>query len=561
MRPAPEPIDRGAAFLGFAVIVLANLRYLAGLARTLDPVLEMEPYYIDLAKRPLVAILGQNPTWGPLYALWLRPFRLVLADPLRVYAANVHALSIGLSVAVYAYALLSTRRAAVATGAALFFLISDFNVPLASKVCAFALGVVLAGLALSELATRRERRTAIAAGGILLASYARPELFPAGLCVWLAAVWMARGHLRERGTLGWALGGTAIILAAAATIGTPIWSPHHHDARLVDAFREHFAWNWTRWTGEPGYYLTIWQREFGAADGVLAAIRANPAAVARHVADNAAGIGRVLLGTTFAHYPLLVPPTWPVIATLEMLALSAASLACVAMVSIRRELRAVAVRQYGHAGIVFLALAVFPLGGAAVVYPNIHYLIVPAACVLLVTVFALAILVPAPSIASPWHRAAVALACLLAVPTPFVLPTEHFSGRRAPLAELTPTHAVTDAIRRIRALDLPRPTHVLTFNDGLGELLGDGFEERKIWQRGATPLKTYLEDQHIDVIVTLDPGRYSFRVDDPYWETIQLEPTATGFAPVAAPEGARARIWVRAAASGAPEPARPAQRR
>lgn len=555
MKPASPPIDRRAALLGFGVIVLANLRYLTGLARILDPVLEMEPFYIDMAKRPLVEVLAQNPTWGTLYAAWLRPFRLLLDDPLRVYAANVHVLSFGLTIAVYAYALLATRRAAIATGAGLFFLVSDFNVALSSKVCAFALVVVLVGLALSELASRRDRRMAIAAGGILLASYARPELYPSGLCVWLVALRMARGRLRERGTLGWVLGGTAAILAAAWTVGTPLWSPHHHDARLIDAFREHFAWNWTRWTGEPAYYLTIWQREFGAADGVVAAIRANPAAVARHVAANAAGILRVLAGATFAHYPLLTPPTWPVSVALEMLVVAAASLACVVTVLVRRDRRAVAVRDYGDAGVAFCALAIFPLGGAAVVYPNIHYLIVPAACVLLVTVFAIATLVPAPGERwRPWRRAAIALACLAAVPTPFVLPSEYFAGRRAPLAKLATTRDVTDAIHRIRALDLPRPTHVLTFNDGLGELLGTGFEEIKIWQRGAKPLKALIADEHIDVIVTLDPGRYSFRVDDPYWETIQLEPATTGFAPVVTPEGTRARIWARADAVPSPVP-------
>jgi hypothetical protein len=554
LRPATAPIDRVAALLGLGVVVLANLRYLAGLERILDPVLEMEPFYIDMAKRPFVEVLAQNPTWGTLYAAWLRPFRLLLDDPLRVYAANVHVLSLALSVAVYAYALLATRRAAIATGAALFFLVSDFNVPLSSKVCAFALIVVLVGLALSELASRRERRMAIAAGGILLASYGRPELYPSGLCVWLVALWMARPYLCENATIAWILGGTATISAVAWAIGTPIWSPHHHDARLIDAFREHFAWNWTRWTGEPGYYLTIWQREFGASDGVVAAIRANPAAVARHVAANAAGIARVLLSETFAHHPLLAPPTWPALVALEMRLVAAASAACVVTVLVRRDLRAVAVRQHGDAGTVFCALAMFPLAGAAVVYPNIHYLIVPAACVLLVAVFAVAILLPASAITSPWRRGTIAVVCLAAIPTPFVLPTDHFAGRHAPLAKLTATPDVTDAIQRIRALDLPRPAHVLTFNDGLGELLGTGFEEIKIWQRGAKPLRMLLADEHIDVIVTLDPGRYSFRVDDPYWETIQLEPSTTGFAPVATPEGTRARIWVR---SDAVAPAAP----
>jgi hypothetical protein len=529
-----------------AVIVLANLRYLAGLASLLDPALSMEPFYIDMAKHPLGEVLARNPTWGTLYGVWLRPFRLLLEDPLRVYDANVYALSFGLTLAVYVYTLLVTRRAVVAAGAAVFFLVSDFNVPLASKVCAFAVVIVLLGLAVSELATRGDRRMAIAAGGVLLASYARPELHPSGLCLWIAAVVMARRYLRERATCAWVLGGSGVIIAIAWAIGTPIWSAHHHDARLIDAFREHFAWNWTRWTGEPGYYLAIWQREFGDADGVVAAIRADPAAVARHVADNLAGIVRTLLGATFGHYPLLAAPTSPVLMRIETLAVALASVGCVAGVLARRDRRAAAWQRYRHVGAVFLAMSVFPLGGAALVYPKIHYLIVPAVCLLLVAVFAIAMLLPEANVASPWQRGLIAVLCLAAIPTPFVLPTAYLAARNAPVAKLALTREVTDAVRLIRALDLPRPVHVLTFNDGIGELLGNGFAEVKIWQRGEKPLRQYLEDEHVDVIVTLEPGRRSFRVDDPYWETIQLDPATTGFAPVATPHGAVARIWVRA---------------
>jgi len=100
-------------------------------------------------------------------------------------------------------------------------------------------------------------------------------------------------------------------------------------------------------------------------------------------------------------------------------------------------------------------------------------------------------------------------------------------------------------------LDLPKPVQVLTFTDGVGELLGEGFHERKIWQRGERPLKEYLEHEGIDVIVTLEPGRHSFRIDDPYWQTIQLEPEKTGFVLLTTPD-AIARIWVRAALMAAP---------
>src|SRR4029450_13094961 len=108
-----------------------------------------------------------------------------------------------------------------------------------------------------------------------------------------------------------------------------------------------------------------------------------------------------------------------------------------------------------------------------------------------------------------------------AIPTQFVLPTQYFAPRKTPIANLGLTRDVTDTVQLIRALDFPKPAHVLTFTDGVGELLGDGFLEVKIWQRGEKPLKTYVEDEHVDVIVTLEPGRQSFVVDDPYWETIQ----------------------------------------
>jgi hypothetical protein len=87
--------------------------------------------------------------------------------------------------------------------------------------------------------------------------------------------------------------------------------------------------------------------------------------------------------------------------------------------------------------------------------------------------------------------------------------------------------------------------HVLTFNDGVGEMLGEGFHEIKVWQRGTRSLEAYIENEHVDVIVTLEPGQQSFLVDDPYWKVIQFTPETTGFTPVAMPGHSPARIWVR----------------
>src|SRR5215470_5441700 len=115
-RPA---LDWGSAATGFLVVLAANALYLAGSARLLDPMLTMEPFYIAMARRPLAAILTENPSWGPLYALWLKPFVAVLHDPMAVYLANVYAMSIVVSVAMFAAVFVWSGRTWVAVGAAL----------------------------------------------------------------------------------------------------------------------------------------------------------------------------------------------------------------------------------------------------------------------------------------------------------------------------------------------------------------------------------------------------------------------------------------------------------
>src|SRR5262249_12695827 len=122
-------LERRAAALGLLTVITANVLYLSGLSQILDPMMSMEPFYIQLARQPVAAILNKDPAWGPLYALWLKPFVALLDDPVAVYTANLFVLSITVSVALYCYLLLLTRRTAVATGAALFFLVSDLNVP------------------------------------------------------------------------------------------------------------------------------------------------------------------------------------------------------------------------------------------------------------------------------------------------------------------------------------------------------------------------------------------------------------------------------------------------
>jgi hypothetical protein len=549
MSNARTPLDRGAAVTGVLIVVAANVLYLAGLSAILDPMMSMEPYYIDMARHPVSAIVAGDPAWGPLYALWLKPFRAALGDPVAVYTANVYGLSLGVSLLVYLHLLLVTRAAAPALGAALFYLICDLNVPLPSKVNSFALLVVLAALSVAELVARGARRTTVAAAGVLLASYARPELYPAALCLLLAAIWLARGEARASGwrVALWPAAGLALIAVAAAWIGIPIFDPSPGENRLFLAFREHFAWNWGRWHGGWRTFLAVWQQEFGDARTISQAFSTNPGAVAHHLADNLAGTLKFMVGSAFDHYPLLAPATWPILVKAESLLVAAAVFGSLSLAALRAGLRRPLLDRYGHVLLPYALMATFSLASATLIYPRSHYLVIPAVLLMLAGTLAATLLIRSWPALSWRGRVLAAVVCLAAVPRPFVLPDAYVVPGSPFKAHLAVERPVIDTIELIRALALPPPVHVLTLNDGMGEMLGAGFEEIKVWQKGAQSLETYVREKHVDVIVTTEPGQESFLVDDPYWKVIQFSPDTAGFTPLSVPGHESVRVWVRTA--------------
>jgi hypothetical protein len=126
-----------------------------------------------------------------------------------------------------------------------------------------------------------------------------------------------------------------------------------------------------------------------------------------------------------------------------------------------------------------------------------------------------------------------------------VLPSDYV-GAGAPFqGRIAVARRVTDTLARLRALHLPPPVSVLTDTDGVGEMLGDGFVEVKLWQKGAQPLDAFMREHDVGVIVNLQGGRESFAAADPYWARIQLDPDEGGFTRVPVPEDDRVGVYVR----------------
>src|SRR5262249_51238651 len=266
-----------------------------------------------------------------------------------------------------------------------------------SKVSGFALMVVLAGLSLSEIAPAGAPRLSVAAGGILLASYARPELYPAALCLCLAAVWLAYRGTRGSGRhiLLWPAAGLACLVMLALGAGTPLLSASQKSDRLLWAFREHFAWNWGRWHHEWRDIFSVWEHEFGGAQSTLQAFATNPQAVLHHLSDNLLGTMRFVAVTTFDHYPVLVPATSPLLVKAESALLSLVAFGSLIVVASRPHLRRQMQERYGHALFVYVLLAIGSLASATVVFPLAYYLVIPGALLVLTGTLAASLLIPA----------------------------------------------------------------------------------------------------------------------------------------------------------------------
>lgn len=540
-------IDRSAAAIGLLLVLVANARYLTGLAEVLDPMMAMDPYYIDMAQRPAGEILRTDPSWGPLYALWLKPFVALLGDPLRVYFATADVLSVGVSVAIYTYLLLLTRRAAPAAAASLLFLISPWNVPLDSRVSGFALLVVVAGLAAAETVPRGARRMSIAALAVLFASHARPELYPGALAFCAAALWLANREARhgDPRSWSWPIAVSIAIVAAAAWTGTPAFGRSDGIDRFLAAFREHFAWNWNLWHQTNAPMPQIWEREFGGADTVLHAALTNPQAFARHIGDNVVGALALIVKSSFEHFPLFAPATHPRATSAENVLVAMAGFAMIAAALARRDHRRALGEHYGYALFQYAALTAACTVSAALVFPVPRYLTVPCVLAMLTAALAASVVVSMRSQLALGSRVLIAVACLAAVPQPFVVPSAYAVAGPPFTGRVVVMRRVTDTVGFIRALELPAPVQVLTTTDGFGALLGSGFHEVKLWLKGAQPLDGYMRAHDVGVVVNLEGGRNSFGVDDPMWQHFQGSPESAGFTRLSVPNHEVVGVYVR----------------
>jgi hypothetical protein len=360
-------------------------------------------------------------------------------------------------------------------------------------------------------------------------------------------MWLAHREARagDPRSWSWPIAVAIAIVGAVIWTGAPAFGHRDGNDRLLTAFREHFAWNWNRWHQTNLPMPPIWEREFGGADTVLHAALINPHAVARHIGDNVLGAAALIVGSSFDHFPLFAPATHPRATGAENLLGAMAGFAMVVAALARRDRRRALREQYGYALFQYAALTALCTVAAAVVFPVPRYLAIPCVLALLTAALAASVVVSTRSQLALGSRVLIAVACLAAVPRPFVLPSAYavagppFTGRVAVMRR------VADTVAFIRALQLPLPVQVLTTTDGIGALLGSGFNEVKLWQKGVQPLDAYMRAHDVGLVINLEGGRQSFGVDDPMWPRFQSSPDSAGFTRLSVPNHEVVGVFVR----------------
>lgn len=534
LLPGRERI-RGAAtdLLCLVALTVACAVHLASLETVLDLPMWDEADYLRRGMQ--LSTFGlPDPEWGPLYVLWYHLGAKLTADPVELFYGSYRALVALPTLLVYGVSRRLGCGPLVALAAALVLLLSGAP-HVIPRPTMLALLLVLAGVTIAAFVRSPGKALAVIGGALLLASYARPELFVSFALVSLAlAVWGIRA-LRNREHRGRAVrivgAYAAVALVSVALFGNPFGNTSN---RRMYAFCQHFA---VAYVERAGLDLDPWGQceravtaAFGEVDSVPGAALANPSEFLTHVFENLAGYPRASLRLFLTAWPG-ANPSGPLtsmgpscLATL-LLAVGG-SVAWRSRAGLRRSLAEPRTVVVGVTALAVLAPSVL---SAALIFPRDHYLVLQGVFVPLALA---AIVAGSARRAEPtketaaWRRwlepaAAIGFVGALVV-----------SGPPEPTGPLPHREVVRalDELHRERPL-AATPVNVLEEAGGLDAYLGPRFRRVSPADRGRDEsFEQFVSRLGIEAVV-IDPALRAHHrfADDPEFAAFVRAPESFGF--------------------------------
>ncbi len=168
------PINKNAIFIGTLLLILAGIKVYYNIYDYMDIVYGDEAVYM---KTGLNITQNFNRDWGPLYCLWYKLLSLFIQDTITLYYFNFVVVAILATVMIYIAFLAMDIHPLVAFYFALCFICSKAVVPMWPRISLFTISILMAGIIIVSRFKDFYLRLLIFCLIILLASYARPELY------------------------------------------------------------------------------------------------------------------------------------------------------------------------------------------------------------------------------------------------------------------------------------------------------------------------------------------------------------------------------------------------
>ncbi|MCO5248363.1 MAG: hypothetical protein M9887_05380 [Chitinophagales bacterium] len=234
--------------------------------------------------------------WGPVYAAWYYLLHLFQSHPLKLYLLNFQVLTIVPGILFYIYWTRLKIRPLAAAIVAMFYIASHVNFYSWPKISLFTLVVLALAFIVSTFFENAINRLITVAGGVIVASYMRPELYLAYLLLILIIFFLiGKGLVKRQGIQKTTWGLLVLLLVGTAVfqkwLGNPLFNFEGEGGRAIAAFGQHFAYNYTIWNHlRPDRWqlhaAIIIQEVFGNVENLGEAIKTNPQPIYHHFYSN-----------------------------------------------------------------------------------------------------------------------------------------------------------------------------------------------------------------------------------------------------------------------------------
>ncbi|MCO5232991.1 MAG: hypothetical protein LC105_04635 [Chitinophagales bacterium] len=232
--------------------------------------------------------------WGPMYAAWYYFLHFFQKHPLQLYLFNFQVLTMLPGVLFFIYWTRIGIRPMVAAVISMFYIASAINFHSWPKISLYTTSILIFTFIVSTYFQRKLDKVIVVAGGTLIASYMRPELYLAFVVLFLIILISIIYQLIKKLSIHkitWSLSGLLLIgiMGLQKVLGNPLFS--FEGGRAIAAFAQHYAYNYSIWNHlRPDRWQLhgqeIFEADFGKNYDSYSAYKANPVVFMKHIHSN-----------------------------------------------------------------------------------------------------------------------------------------------------------------------------------------------------------------------------------------------------------------------------------